>query len=237
MDIDEVDEELLSRFINGDVQISGEPVLHAREDELRVTLARDISHQRIARKLLEEHSPDLLSVYYEGTDIASHYFWKYRFPEEWEQMFPELPIDPDELTRYRDVINEYYRLVDEWMGELMQIAPEKTLFVALSDHGFMTGRRTKEGAGMARETVSGIHVRSNPPGVLIMSGHGVRKGAVVDRATILDLAPTMLAVMGAPVARDMDGKVLLSALEKDAFEHDLPASWVETFERPGEGAE
>lgn len=51
------------------------------------------------------------------------------------------------------------------------------------------------------------------PGVLIMAGPGVKAGAVVGECSTLDLAPTMLALLGLPVPEYMTGRVLTEALE------------------------
>jgi predicted AlkP superfamily phosphohydrolase/phosphomutase len=45
-------------------------------------------------------------------------------------------------------------------------------------------------------------------GVLIASGAGVRQGATLQPANLLDIAPTVLHLLGVPVPGDMDGRVL-----------------------------
>lgn len=65
---------------------------------------------------------------------------------------------------------------------------------------------------------SGCHRRH---GMLIAWGAGIRPGPV-EGARIMDLAPTILHLMGLPVPDDMDGKVLTSILSFDrpvAYEH------------------
>jgi predicted AlkP superfamily phosphohydrolase/phosphomutase len=56
---------------------------------------------------------------------------------------------------------------------------------------------------------SGCHRRN---GVLIAWGAGIQPGGVVGEAHIMDLAPTILHLMGLPVPDDMDGRVLNEAL-------------------------
>lgn len=74
--------------------------------------------------------------------------------------------------------------------------------------------------------VSGTH---RLEGIFAASGAGIRKGAVVEGATIFDITPTLLALSGLPVARDMDGRVLLDAIEGD-FLKDHPLSWIESYD-------
>lgn len=53
-----------------------------------------------------------------------------------------------------------------------------------------------------------------PDGVLLLYGEGIRPGALLTEARIVDVAPTLLYGLGFPVARDMDGKVLTTAFDK-----------------------
>lgn len=56
---------------------------------------------------------------------------------------------------------------------------------------------------------SGCHRRE---GIFIAAGAGIRQGVVLPEASILDLAPTLLHLLGEPVPRVMDGRVLSEAL-------------------------
>src|SRR6185369_17533705 len=52
-----------------------------------------------------------------------------------------------------------------------------------------------------------------PEGFMIAAGPHIDRGAVVNAANVLDLAPTILYLMGNPVLRDMDGRVLLEIID------------------------
>jgi predicted AlkP superfamily phosphohydrolase/phosphomutase len=45
-------------------------------------------------------------------------------------------------------------------------------------------------------------------GILVVAGPHIRKGEEIAEARIIDLAPTILHIMGLPVPKDMDGHVL-----------------------------
>ncbi len=61
-------------------------------------------------------------------------------------------------------------------------------------------------------------------GVFIASGGPVRSGAAFEHARIIDVAPTVLYLMGLPIPDDMDGRVLTDALD-DEFVAANPPQW------------
>ena len=63
--------------------------------------------------------------------------------------------------------------------------------------------------------LSGWHRKE---GVVMFSGSGVRRGIPVEKAHIIDLAPTILAYLGVPIPEDMDGRVLEEHFDKQVFE-------------------
>ena len=76
---------------------------------------------------------------------------------------------------------------------------------------------------------SGMH---RDHGLLIAAGPGVKQGVVVQDASIVDLAPTVLHWMGCEVPADMDGRPLTSLL---GAEH-LAANPVRVGDRSSDGA-
>ncbi|KPL89413.1 alkaline phosphatase family protein [Ardenticatena maritima] len=57
-----------------------------------------------------------------------------------------------------------------------------------------------------------------PDGVFIAYGPAFRRGDVVAHATLADIAPTALYLLGHPIPPDMDGRVLTDALQPDVLE-------------------
>jgi predicted AlkP superfamily phosphohydrolase/phosphomutase len=144
-------------------------------------------------------------------DIVSHYFWKHRFPVEWTQMYPDAPIPREELKAYENVVDEFHEFFDEQLGAMLEYADEDTAVIVLSDHGFVTGRREHARFG-ASKTVSGVHSRAAPPGIIVMAGAGVREKISLVGATVYDVAPTVLELMGYEIPPEMRGRVLDEAL-------------------------
>jgi predicted AlkP superfamily phosphohydrolase/phosphomutase len=62
------------------------------------------------------------------------------------------------------------------------------------------------------DRVSGGH---RPNGILIAKGTGIRMGARIEGARIIDLAPTILYLMGQKIPEDMDGTLLVDMLRSD----------------------
>jgi predicted AlkP superfamily phosphohydrolase/phosphomutase len=51
-------------------------------------------------------------------------------------------------------------------------------------------------------------------GFVGMLGHAIKRGVTVENANIMDVAPTILYLMGLPIPSDMDGQVLTGPLSE-----------------------
>ncbi len=72
-------------------------------------------------------------------------------------------------------------------------------------------------------------------GIFFLRGPGVQPGATVKGAGLIDIAPTVLALMGTPIPTVMDGHVISSALN-DQLRETLQPSYVQQ-EQPATAAE
>lgn len=77
-----------------------------------------------------------------------------------------------------------------------------------------------------RTTLTGTH---RLHGLLVMAGPGIKSGYRIRAASILDITPTVLYLLGLPVADDMEGRVLLEAVEP-AVRTARPVQMVATYE-------
>ena len=187
-------EEFRARYPGAPAEIQED--LHEPWYELFLVFARDRAYARMLDQVLAKDAPDFVAFYLNGPDIASHYFWKHRFPEEWPDPIPE-----DELSAGRDVVGQAYAHADELIGTLTRQADERCLVIVVSDHGFVTGQRPDS------PNISGVHWNSAPAGVIVMAGAGIAPGTELARRSVLDVAPSVLYALGVPVARDMDGGI------------------------------
>jgi len=73
---------------------------------------------------------------------------------------------------------------------------------------------------------SGVH---HPDGIAILSGPGVRSGGTVTQASVLDIVPTILALLGKPIGRDMDGRALTEVMQAD-YLAETPLRYIDTYD-------
>jgi hypothetical protein len=195
----------------------------------------DTIYLRVVEELLvSEGQPfDLMMIYFGGPDVVGHLFWRYAYPEEFVH-----PPALEEQKNFSQVIRKTYAYVDRAIGHILdRVEGEPTVFV-VSDHGMHAANRKR--IFPKRGMFSGQHFDS-PPGVLVASGKHIRRGYPdgLDRTadppqlgSVLDLAPTILALKGLPIGQDMDGVIIESVLE-EGFLENHPPTFVETHDRPG----
>jgi Flp pilus assembly protein TadD len=162
-----------------------------------------VSH-RIARDLYDRERPDLLALYLEGTDEIGHLFASYAPPKL-------ACVSDADFARYRRAVSAYYALVDRVLGQWMRRAKEDrgTLLVT-SDHGFKWG--ADRPCGFASGSWATAAFWHRPEGVIAAWGLRVRPSRERGLARMLDVAPTVLALLGLPADRRMPG-----AFPPDAF--------------------
>jgi predicted AlkP superfamily phosphohydrolase/phosphomutase len=165
---------------------------------LKSVYLKDLNSQKVALYFAEKKKPEVLAVYFEGSDVMAHQAWRYMEPEYFSD------VDPRKLERFHNTIFNYYQLLDQFIGELIKASGPNAAFLVISDHGMARGR-TKNPDRNIDDNWSGIHL-GQCNGIVIFSGPGIKKSAKVLGAGIMDVTPTVLYYLGLPVAKDMDGK-------------------------------
>jgi Flp pilus assembly protein TadD len=186
-----IDEEDLRRFLDPEDQKAG---------ALSRVLAATRVTQRIARDLYDRERPDLLALYFEGTDEVAHLF------------APDAPpklacTSEEDFARYGKVVDAYYALADRLLGQWMRRAKEDgaTLLVH-SDHGFKWGNDRPCGFASGNWATAAFWHRID--GVFVAWGGKVAAGQGRPQAGLLDVAPTVLALLGLPADRRMPGEAV-----------------------------
>lgn len=178
--------------------------------QLRNYVAGDLTYLAMAKALYAREPFDVFTVYFRGLDLVSHSYWKW-----FEPHYSNLTDDDWRVRMMRSVILEYHVFTDELIGEVLGLLHPETRVVLVSDHGFVGHRRTRSGL------TTGVKMH-DVDGLVVLSGPGIRRDATLDQPHVKDVMPTLLAMMGVPLAEDLDGKILRGAFEprlQDWFAH------------------
>ena len=178
-----------------------------------VSLARTIAatrvQSRIARELYDRNLPDLTMLYLEGTDVIGHLF------------APEVPprmacVADADFQRYSRTVDEYYAMVDRLIGQWMRRAEEDgATLIVNSDHGFKWGEDRSCDRGSRDPATAAFWHRLD--GVFAAWGARVKKSPERGHAGVLDVEPTVAALLGLPVDRRAMGNPIRAGFR------DLPA--------------
>lgn len=186
----------------------------------RWALATARSYRDIGLTLWNEDRPDLAMVYFEGTDSVSHLFG-HLFRAE--GLAGELLAQQATFGR---TVEEMYRFADRLVGDFLEAMDARTTLVVLSDHGFELGA-LHEDPSKTRDLRRVSERFHRLEGILYLYGHQVKANIPIDRASILDITPTVLALLGLSPAADMPGRVINEALA-EAWSDERITTW----ERP-----
>jgi tetratricopeptide (TPR) repeat protein/predicted AlkP superfamily phosphohydrolase/phosphomutase len=201
----------LGLYINGSIgTLKDEYSPDDTDSNLRLIISAYHTYENVMARLYPAHMPDLFGIYFEFTDSVCHLLMKYMKP-------PMAGISPGEYERYGGGIAATYAEADRIIGDVMGMVDDSTVVMIVSDHGFKSGDMrphtdSRVGFGQAVEW-------HRIDGSIALYGSIVKQGFRIADASVLDIAPTILYLLGLPVDRKMTGKVLL-----DAFDD----SWVES---------
>lgn len=198
--------------ITGDLLLPFVPLLDKVDQEkdsslisLATNLCEAVNYHSIATWILENEEWDFLGIYLNAIDAICHRFMKFHPPKL-------AGLNQDMYDKYKDVINASYIFHDMMLERLMKLAGEDATIVLVSDHGFNSDDRRllanpNEPAGIAYD--------HRQYGIFCMKGPGIKKDERVYGASLLDVAPTLLAAADLPIGSDMDGKALLQVFDQE----------------------
>jgi predicted AlkP superfamily phosphohydrolase/phosphomutase len=225
--VSETSNEEIAYFMNGDDWATAEEWdIYGGVEGFREIYAADETIRQTVRYLLESRgTPDFLGVYFNGVDICSHRYWAQMDPSTVDLIMTQEFIDT-----FADLIPRYYEHIDTIIGEIVDLVDEGTTVMVLSDHGFRGPHRDRDGLHLG----TWMH---RPIGVFAAAGPAI--AASTERtgdASVMDVTPTILALFGEPVARDMDGYVLTDVID-EAFLKRNPVDYIDTYESGAPDAE
>jgi hypothetical protein len=167
-------------------------------------------------------------IYYGGTDVLAHRFFRWAYPGDFEHRPSE-----DQLQTYGHIMPAYYRHFDLMLGELMELAPDDANIIVVSDHGMHAVNANKpfKGDDPSGRLLSGGHFTA-PPACIVAAGPQIttptqpidlaqlEPGVIPKMGRVLTVTPTVLHILGIPTARDFKGnpsRQILDAAFLDAF--------------------
>lgn len=189
----------------------------------RAPVVADRVHLQLLNAL-ETMAPPFLAVRFPGIDAVGHRFLRYADPSAFGD------VSAEESQRFGRVLQQYYGFLDTVIGrELERLSGNDVLLVvsAFGMEPMSPGKRVLEiVAGNPHN--SGTHERA-PDGFVLAFGAPVAPGRP-PRASVVDLAPTILYFLGLPVGRDMDGFARID-LFTPAFTSDKPVTYIPSYGR------
>lgn len=199
---------------------------------LERALAPDLSYHRAAAVLRAAYDPPFFATSYFGLDVVGHTFMRYAKPDYFGD------VRPQELRRYGAVLDRYTGFLSRLVGEVARgPQPQKgaeltrpgEVLILVSTYGMepVPLRRRILEAVLGDPTLSGTHAGA-PDGFILAAGDGIKAGATVSGASILDVTPTILYLMGLPVARDMEGRALTEMVDED-FAQANPLTFIPSY--------
>jgi predicted AlkP superfamily phosphohydrolase/phosphomutase len=113
-------------------------VVGAPMDDYRSWIGLHIEREKqwfqVLRHMMVEDPADLVGVVFDGVDKLQHLLWYYVDP----RLTPENP--EGEYARIREMAWDYYRTVDEILGETLELYGDSATILICSDHGFTATR-------------------------------------------------------------------------------------------------
>ena len=137
--------------------------------------------------------------------------------EEVKRLIEQAALSLHDPRTGQPLIERVYRRDEIYDGPYVDRAPD--LIVQPKGWEYMAFGHADFGSNKLVEPIAGMSGHHRPDGLVILAGPGVKPGVRLEGASILDLTPTILHVMGVAVPQDLDGRVL-----SEAFEASSPAA-------------
>ena len=178
-------------------------------------LANCATIQNAATHFAVEQDWDLLAIYLDAIDHAGHVFMEYRPPA-----MPH--VSAEDAAIYGQVVTAIYRFHDMMLGRLLDLVGPETTVIVLSDHGFHHDHLRPNVKEHSRDLTKKFGKEMNPvawhrlQGIFAAAGKAIKHDELFYGTSLLDIAPTILALLGLPIPKDMDGRALTGIFAESA---------------------
>ena len=194
-------------------------------------LANCATTQNAATHFAAGEDWDLLAVYFDAIDQACHVFMEYHPPAM-------AHVSAEDARIYGQIVTGAYRFHDMMLGRLLDLVGPDTTVIILSDHGFYHDHLRPAVKEHSPDPSKKFGVEMNPvgwhrlQGVFAAAGQGIKRDELFYGTNLLDIAPTILALLGLPIPGDMDGRALTGIFSKSTELERIP-SYEPPHERDG----
>ncbi len=176
-------------------------------------IKHDAVVESVSRYLHDNVNSDFFATYFRFPDITQHFithFMDEKFKTKFKAAFKNGEMTPGLLNEATEMVSDLlfpiYRYMESIIKEYVESEEGKnTYFMIMSDHGFSFYDGGYNHYNLPEEMKA-------PDGIFMMHGPKVRTGKLSD-VDVYDVAPTILNMFDLPVGKNMDGRVLKSALK------------------------
>jgi len=171
---------------------------------LRRILIETKVYDNLGRDWLSRERPDLLLLYFQGTDSIGHVFAPYAPPQQ-------TSVSQADYERYKDVPERYFAAIDQMLARYVALAQSTGSVIMLaSDHGFLWGEgRPTTLSSAANTTAAKWHAEN---GIYLLWGPGIsRSQGHAGTGKVDQVCATLLALAGVPPGRNVAGPPLSGA--------------------------
>lgn len=193
------------------------------ERRLLQSVAADLRSHHALMRILSTSRPRLAAALLPGLGGVGAAFARYRGGEGGASAREE------EVERYGRVPARYHEFVDHLVGEARASMPPDGRFVVVSAYGTeptaAARRFLRRVLGQPRPWAGHD---GGPAGVLLIAGPGVAAGRRVEELRTTDVVPLVLYLLGAPVGRDMDGRLPRRLFERWYLERN-PITFIPSY--------
>jgi predicted AlkP superfamily phosphohydrolase/phosphomutase/tetratricopeptide (TPR) repeat protein len=159
-------------------------------------------YRKAAPVLQARFRTDVLGLYFELVDACGHLFMEDAPPRR-----PE--VAEADYRAFSGTVDRCYDYQDEVLADLLRLTGPETTTLVVSDHGFKSGPLRPRTSGRADVGLAPLWHRLH--GVFLAHGRGVKAGTEVTGATILDVTPTVLALLSVHLSKELPGVPLEQA--------------------------
>jgi Type I phosphodiesterase / nucleotide pyrophosphatase len=187
-------------------------------------LLADRIHLQIQQVFDRQRAARFRAARFPGIDAVGHHYLRYANPT------PFGDVTEHERRQLGRVLEQYYAFLDQMIERTLNALEPDDLLLVVSAFGMeplSPGKRVLE-RFVGNPAISGTHERA-PDGFLLAYGAAVAPGRP-QRASVLDVTPTILYYLGLPIGRDMDGYARAD-LFAASFTSSRPITYIPSYGR------